>query len=105
MKKLFYNPMELPEAVLLESKILGVSKKYECHTGEGPVWMKELFKLAATDSFEKVEVLLSDHNQAYYRNSKNPFEQVSVVGWISLKDYKNGGGYTNDRSILLNAKK
>ena len=58
MKKLFYNPSELPIAVRLKSSILGVNKEYECHTGEGPVWMEELFRLAATDSFEIVEVNL-----------------------------------------------
>ena len=97
MKKLFYNPIEHPVAVKLESKILGVNKQYEPNVGGGPVSMEELFKLAATDSFDKVEVELTTHNQAYYRDSKNPLEQVSVEGWISLKDYKNGGGYLKDR--------
>ena len=99
MKKLFYNPSELPIAVRLKSSILGVNKEYECHTGEGPVWMEELFRLAATDSFEIVEVNLTPHNQAYYRDSKNPLEQVPVEGWISLKGYKNGGAYLKDRTI------
>ncbi len=97
MKKLFYNPIEHPVAVKLESKILGVNKQYESNVVGGPVSMEELFKLAATDSFDKVEVKLTAHNQAYYRDSKNPLEQVPVEGWISLKDYKNGGGYLKDR--------
>ena len=97
MKKLFYNPIEHPVAVKLESKILGVNKQYEPNVVGGPVSMEELFKLAATDSFDKVEVKLTAHNQAYYRDSKNPLEQVPVEGWISLKDYKNGGGYLKDR--------
>ena len=92
MKKLFYNPIEHPVAIKLESKILGVNKQYEPNVVGGPVSMEELFKLAATDSFDKVEVKLTAHNQAYYRDSKNPLEQVPVEGWISLKDYKNGGG-------------
>ena len=46
--------------------------------------MEELFRLAATDSFEIVEVNLTPHNQAYYRDSKNPLEQVPVEGWISF---------------------
>ena len=45
MKKLFYNPIEHPVAVKLESKVLGVNKQYEPYTGEGPVGMDELFKL------------------------------------------------------------
>lgn len=97
MKKLFYNPIEHPVAIKLESKILGVNKQYEPNVVGGPVSMEELFKLAATDSFDKVEVKLTAHNQAYYRDSKNPLEQVPVEGWISLKDYKNGGGYLKDR--------
>ena len=85
MKKLFYNPIEHPIAVKLESKALGVNKQYEPNAGEGPGSMDELFKLAATDSFDKVEVKLTAHNQAYYRDSKNPLEQIPVEGWISLK--------------------
>ena len=99
MKKLFYNPIEHPVAIKLESKILGVNKQYEPNVVGGPVSMEELFKLAATDSFDKVEVKLTAHNQAYYRDSKNPLEQVPVEGWISLKGYKNGGGYLKDRTI------
>lgn len=104
MKKLFYNPSELPVAVRIESSLLGVHKEYECHTGEGPVWLDELFKLAATDSFDKVEVKLTPHNQAYYRDSKNSLEQVPVDGWISLKNFKNGGGYLKDRTITIKIK-
>lgn len=62
--------------------------------------MEELFKLAATDSFDIVEVKLTPHNQAYYRDSKNPLEQVPVEGWISLKDYKNGDDYLKDKTGL-----
>lgn len=104
MKKLFYNPIEHPEAVKLESEVLGVNKQYEPNAGEGPVSMDELFKLAATDSFDNVEVKLTAHNQAYYRDSKNPLEQVPVEGWVSLKDYKNGGGYMKDRTITIKLK-
>jgi len=104
MKKLFYNPIEHPIAVKLESKVLGVNKQYEPNAGEGPGSMDELFKFAATDSFDKVEVKLTAHNQAYYRDSKNPLEQIPVEGWISLKDYKNGGGYMKDRTITFKIK-
>ena len=100
MKKIYYNPAELPVAVRLQSSLLGVNKEYECHTGEGPVWMDELFKLAATTTFDKVEVKLSAHNEAYYRD-KTTLQKVQLEGWISLKDYKNGGGYLNDKTGLL----
>ncbi len=104
MKKLFYNPIEHPVVVKLESRVLGVNKQYEPNAGEGPSSMDELFKLASTDSFDKVEVKLTPHNQAYYRDTKNPLEQVPVDGWISLKDYKNGGGYMKDRTITITLK-
>ncbi len=97
MKKLYYNPIEVPVEIRLESRILGVKKQYPCHTGEGPVFLEELFKLAATDSFETVEVKLTPHNQAYYRDTRNPLEAVAVDGWISLKEYKNAGGYLKDK--------
>lgn len=97
MKKLYYNPIEAAEEVRLESRILGVKKQYPCHTGEGPIFLEELFKLAATDCFETVDVRLTPHNQAYYRDTKNPLEVVPVDGWISLKEYKNAGGYLKDK--------
>ncbi len=97
MKKLYYNPIEVPVEIRIESQILGVKKQYPCHTGEGPVFLEELFKLAATDSFETVEVKLTPHNQAYYRDTKNPLKAVAVDGWISLKEYKNAGGYLKDK--------
>ena len=74
MKKLFYNPIEHPVVVKLESRVLGVNKQYEPNAGEGPSSMDELFKLASTDSFDKVEVKLTPHNQAYYRDTKNPMD-------------------------------
>ena len=77
-EKIFYNPIEHPVAIKLESKVLGVNKQYKPYTGEGSIGMEELFKLAATDSFDIVEVKLTPHNQAYYRDSKNPLEQVPV---------------------------
>lgn len=104
MKKLFYNPSEVPVEIKLESRLLGVKKQYEGYSGGGPIWLDELFKLAATDSFDVVEVKLTPHNQAYYRDSKNPLERVEVDGWISLKDYKNGGGYLKDRTITIKLK-
>lgn len=100
MKKLFYNPAEVPVEVILGSMALGFKKQYVCLSGGGPMFMEELFKLAATDTFDTVQVFLTPHNQAYYRDTKYPLEQVPVDGWISLKDYKNGGGYLKDRTGL-----
>ncbi|MDE7082575.1 MAG: hypothetical protein K2O89_02570 [Clostridia bacterium] len=100
MRKLFYNPAEVPVEVILESRILGFKKRYVCLSGGGPMWMEELFKLAATDTFDNVQVYLTSHNQAYYRDSYSPLEKVPAEGWVSLKNCKNGGGYLKDRTGL-----
>ncbi len=100
MKVLFYNPIELPSEVHLISKVLGVDKKYRSEDGNGPVHMDELFRLAATDTFDDVKVLLTAHNEAYYRRTKKSAQKEVVDGWVSLKEYKNGGGYLDD---IMNA--
>ena len=97
MKILYYNPIEMPAEVCLESKILGIKKQYHCSAPSGPVDMDELFRLASTDTFDKVDVLLTSHNEAYYRKTKKSAQKEVVDGWVSLKEYKNGGGYLKDR--------
>ena len=97
MKILYYNPIEMPAEVCLESKILGIKKQYHCSAPSGPVDMDELFRLASTDTFDTVDVLLTSHNEAYYRKTKKSIQQEVVDGWVSLKEYKNGGGYLKDR--------
>lgn len=101
MKILFYNPLEIPIEVRLVSKILGVDKQYQCSTGDGPVYLDELFRLAATETFDEVNVLLSQHNEAYYRKTKTSAQKIEIDGWVSLKEYKNGGGYLNDKANRL----
>lgn len=101
MKVLFYNPSEIPTEVILISKILGVDRQYTCSNGGGPVYMEELFKLAATATFDEVKVLLTAHNEAYYRLTKSAAKKVEINGWISLKEFKNGGGYLNDKARVV----
>ena len=101
MKNLFYNPSEMPTEAILISKILGIDKHYQCSTGDGPVHMDELFKLAATETFDEVKVLLTQHNEAYYRKTKTSAQKFEINGWISLKEYRNGGGYLNDKANAL----
>lgn len=90
--------MEIPTEVILISRILGIDKHYQCDVGDGPVDMEELFKLAATETFDEVKVLLTPHNEAYYRKTKTSVQKVEINGWVSLKEYRNGGGYLNDKA-------
>ncbi len=101
MKVLYYNPLELPKEIQLTSKILGIDKTYRSEDGNGPVYMEELFRLAAADSFDDVKVLLTANNEAYYRKTKKSTQKVAVDGWVSLKEYRNGGGYHNDKVSSL----
>ena len=101
MKILYYNHIEMPAEVRLESKVLGVKKQYQCDAPSGPVDMDELFRLASTDTFGTVDVLLTSHNEAYYRKTKESAQKEVVDGWVSLKEYKNGGGYLNDKARVL----
>lgn len=101
MKILYYNPSEMPTEVILISKILGIEKQYLSNTGEGPVNMDELFRLAATETFDDVKVLLTSHNEAYYRKTKTSAQKIDTCGWISLKEFKNGGGYLSDKANAL----
>lgn len=99
MKKLYYNPIEIPQSVRIFSSIFKIEKEYDCPSDDGPYDLDELFKLAASNSFEKVEVCFSKHNEAYYRDSKEMTRKVPVVGWFSIKGIRNGGGYLDDKFI------
>lgn len=97
MKKLFYNPIEVPGEIHIVSKCFGVDIKYTPFDSNGqPVQLGELFELAKIKCFEEVKVYFSKHNQAYIRQTgRNTKEEV--VGWVSLKGMKNGGGYFDDK--------
>lgn len=99
MKKLFYNPIEVPEEIHIVSKCFGVDVKYTPFDSTGqPVHLDELFELAKLNCFDEVKVYFSKHNQAYIRKTgENTKEEV--LGWVSLKRLKNGGGYFTDKPL------
>lgn len=76
-----YNPWDIPE-------------QHWNKTPEAPLTLKELFAFIKNKQFRRVEVLLDEDNDAYYRDENG--EEVSVVGWIDLADYEDGGNFTND---------
>ncbi len=90
---LYYNPIELPEKVHLESKIFKINVTYttEMFTTDysqiaGPTSMTCLFHLAESDAFQKVEVLLNSGNFAYTKSKRGKIKQI--VGWVNLVDYQ-----------------
>ena len=56
--------------------------------------------LAALDSFNIVQVYLTSSNGAYIKNKKQDPVGKNVQGWISLKEYHNGGGYLKDKYCI-----
>lgn len=101
MKKLFYNPIEVPEKIKVKSIAFGLDIEYEPSAAEGkPVYFDDLYLFAKNRYFDSVQVFLTSHNEAYYRDSKNPIEKVPVTGWVDLCDYKKGGGYLDDKTGL-----
>ncbi len=75
--------------------------EYEPSAAEGkPVYFDDLYLFAKNRYFDSVQVFLTSHNEAYYRDSKNPIEKVPVTGWVDLCDYKKGGGYLDDKTGL-----
>jgi hypothetical protein len=98
MKKLFYNPIEKPHEVHVFSEAFNIDVTYNLsNCGNKPITFDELFTLAKLNYIDKVEVNCTPHNQAYYRDSKQQTKRYDIDGWIDLKEYKNGGGYTEDK--------
>ena len=52
-------------------------------------------------AFDDVQVSLTAHEQAYVKSSKKAIEGIAVTGWISLREYKNGGGYFDDKYCII----
>lgn len=98
MRKLYYNPIELPAKVHIISKCFGVDVIYEQPYGENaPIFIADLYKLAQLDAFDEVAVYLTLNNDAYYRENRRPFNKYFALGWISLKESRHGGGYLEDK--------
>ena len=101
MKYLLYNPYEPVSKIHIRSKCFGIDLEYGGHeAGEKPVFVDKLFELAKLDCFDDVRVYFSEHNEAFYKNKKTDLYRTSITGWVSLKEYKNGGGYLDDFSVL-----
>jgi hypothetical protein len=102
MKYLYYNPIEPAEKIRIKSRCFEIDTEYEPWASDlcdKPVYIDELFKLAALDCFENVQVYLTTHCGAYWKNKKAAFVGTRITGWVSLKEYKNGGGYLEDQYI------
>ena len=101
MKKLYYNPIEVPEKIRIKSVAFGIDIEYTPNTSEGkPVYIDELYDFAKNRYFDSVQVFLTSHEEAYYRDSKNPIEKVPVTGWVDLRVLERGGGYLDDKTGL-----
>ena len=100
MKWLYYNPIEIPSGVRISSKSLSINMEYDpCDGNDHPAfYIDDLFLMAKCNCFDDIQVLLTSHNDSYYKNGKNSNNRYPVTGWISLKEYKNGGGWRNDKT-------
>ena len=101
MKYLFYNPIESATKVRIKSKCFGIDIEYSSYEAmDKPVYIDQLFQLSQLEWFDDVQVYLSAHESAYYKNKKSDSKRTKITGWISLKEYKNGGGYLKDSLSL-----
>lgn len=100
MKRLYYNPLEIPNRIVLikgDTRIeLSNQNDYtDDRLTESICYLKDLFKVL--DDYDDVLVSLTSHNQAYYWKNN---ETVTVAGEVSLKEFSNGGGYMNDKKMI-----
>ena len=78
-----------------------INKKYnpwdylENNTEGLPLGLDELFVLAKDENYCSVKVCFDNTgNSAYYYKETGELEDL--CGWIDLKDWENGGEFTND---------
>lgn len=103
MKRLYYNPLEPAAKIRIKSRCFEIDTEYEpCNSDsyDKPAFIHDLFKLAALDCFDDVQVYLTSHEQAYWKSKKAAFVGTRITGWVSLKEYKDGGGYLEDQYTL-----
>lgn len=98
MKYLYYNPYEYPVEIKIKSNALKIDETIDWNkTPERVRSIDDLFTLQNSNYFEEISIKLTAHNEAYYKTTKKDTEKYPVTGWINLKDFKDAGGYLNDK--------
>ena len=100
MKKLYYNPIEMPLSIKLISKTGEVREISEQKDPTELIPLDYLFD--SIEDYKDILVKLTSHNEAYYpKHNGKGYERVPVKGEISLKEYVNGGGYLEDSHLYV----
>lgn len=105
LPKLFYNPEEAPKKIQFfkDGTVITLSEDnyFQCPEAPSlPAHLDSLFKVI--EDFDDIIVVLTAHNEAYYwSKGEHEDERTSVVGEISLKAFRNGGGYLKDNHISI----
>lgn len=101
MKQLYYNPDEIPARIMIHSSCFNLDLEYSPEDlNDMPVRFDELFILANSSAFDEIKVFLTSSNDAYIKDCKKAAIGKSITGWVSLKDYGNGGGYLTDKYCI-----
>ena len=114
MKKLFHCYVELPKKVRLVSKTLCMDHTFEprehiYHNAEVQcsgigmtdkvIAFEDLFNLSKTMLFDNIYACVDEECFAYYRDNKG--EKISLIGWIDINQYEDGGHYGNDELYAI----
>lgn len=98
MQYLYYKKDEMPLMVRIINRSLGIDMKYYPYDGKlHPANnMLELFSIAESKVYDDVQIYISKRLQAYSKYKKKSLVGYKIEGWISLREYKNGGLNNND---------